>query len=74
MRAMQRRLFPREGDLRRRLARFDAVLDDVAASAARLVRHIERIPPGARLIAIAPPAYTVAAQAGAHLCAAFDTS
>ena len=63
MRAMQRKLFPRLRDLRSRLARFDAVLDAVAAHAARLVRHIERVPPASRLVAIAPPAACVAALA-----------
>jgi len=74
MRAMQRRLFPRERDLHRRLARFDAVLGDLAEHARRLVRHIERIPPASRLVAIAPPAQRLTARAGAAPCAAFDTS
>jgi hypothetical protein len=63
LRAMQRKLFPRERDLRRRLARFDAVLDDVAGAAARLARHIAHIPPASRLVAIAPPAMCVLALA-----------
>lgn len=74
MRAMQRRLFPRLRDLKRRLARFDAVLDAFAEHAARLAPHIECIPPAARLIAVAPPAHTVASRLEAGAAFAIDTS
>lgn len=60
MRAMQRRLFPNTRNLKHRLARFDAVLDDLAAAAARIARAIARVPPGARLVAVAPPAVACA--------------
>jgi hypothetical protein len=62
MRAMERKLFPPLRDLSARLRRFDAVLDDLAASAAKLVPTIERVPPAMRLVAVAPPAATLAAH------------
>jgi hypothetical protein len=60
IRAMKRFLFPQLRDVRARLARFDAVLDDVAAHAARLAPRIACPPPLTRLIAIAPPARVLA--------------
>jgi len=74
MRAMQRKLFPRRGGLVARLRRFDAVLDDVAAHAARLARHVERIPPAFRLVAVAPPAWALRLQVDAVATFASDTS
>jgi len=74
MRAMQRRLFPRTRDLQRRLARFDAILDDVAAAGARLVSLIARIPPASRLAAVKPPAQALAPRVGAVSVVACDTS
>ena len=65
MRAMQRKLFPRLRDLKRRFARFDDTLADAARAAGRLARHIERIRPASRLLPIAPPAHALAGLAGA---------
>jgi hypothetical protein len=62
MRAMQRKLFPPLRDLSARLRRFDALLDDLAASAAKLVPAIERVPPAMRLVAVAPPAAALASR------------
>lgn len=73
MRAMQRKLFPPLRDLRRRLARFERVLGDLAASAARLARCIARAPPGSRLVAIAPPAVRLSDVATAA-CVGDDSS
>jgi len=74
MRAMQRKLFPRERNLQRRLLRFEAHLSDIGAVARRLVRHIERVPPAYGLAAIRPPADRLAACMCASAGAAWDTS
>jgi len=74
MRAMRRKLFPRERDVRRRLDRFTAILDRLDPHARRLARHIERIAPAERLALAAPCADLLAPRAAACACAAFDTS
>lgn len=74
MRAMQRKLFRRRGGLAARLRRFDAVLDELAAHAARVARCIDRLPPAFRFVAVAPPAWALVASAEAAPCGFTDSS
>ena len=78
MRAMRRRLFPQntnlKRDLTRRLRRLDALLDRATEAARRLARHIARMPPAARLIVVAAPVMRLASGTGGLPPALADTS
>ena len=78
MRAMRRRLFPQntnlKRDLTRRLRRLDALLDRATEAARRLARHIARMPPAARLVVVAAPVMRLASGTGGLPPALADTS